>query len=195
MDALRLLGGLTRGTLRRSMPGNAKVAIGMGLLGVAIAAWEHYQQQQNQRSPAPGPLPPPPPPSPAGAGATPPAPPPGATQEAEVLVRAMAAAAAADGVIDADERRRILARLEGGGLGPEERGFLEQTLSAPPTLDAVIAEIGSPHLAEQAYAVSLLAVTLDSDAERAYLRELARRLALDAGTVSRLHQMIGVPLP
>ncbi|MGE5234788.1 MAG: tellurite resistance TerB family protein [Acidobacteriota bacterium] len=198
MDALRLLGSLARGTLGRSMPGGAKAAIGLGLMGVAIAAVEHYQQQQTAARPS---APPPPPGGAGGAvppplpGALPPPLPAAAHQQAIVLVQAMIAAASADGVIDDDERARIHARVEGSGAGPEERAFLESQLAAPPNLDAVVAGVSSPQLAEEVYLASLLAVTLDSNAERVYIRELASRLALDQETVARLHQLAGVPAP
>jgi uncharacterized membrane protein YebE (DUF533 family) len=194
MDALRLVGSLARGTLGRSMPGGAKTAIGLGLVGVAIAAVEHYQQQAAARQapplpPAPGatpppPIAPPPPPLPADAH-----------EQAILLVQAMIAAASADGVIDDDERARIHARLEASGAGPEERAFLEREFDTPPTLDELVAKVGSPQLAEEVYLASLLAVRLESNAERVYVRELASRLALDPATVTRLHQLAGVPVP
>ncbi|MFZ5787033.1 MAG: hypothetical protein ACOY3Y_11380, partial [Acidobacteriota bacterium] len=101
MDALRLLGGLTRGTMRRRLPGDAKLAVGMGLLGVAIAAYEHFTQQQKgapQGATPPGPPPSGPPPvpgapqAPSGPHVTPPSLP-NAERQAVTLIRAMAAAA------------------------------------------------------------------------------------------------------
>ncbi len=203
MDALRLLGGLTRGTMRRRIPGDAKLAMGMGLLGVAIAAYEHFTQQQKSAPQAgmpPGTPPPGPPPVPgalrasSGPQAAPPSLP-DAERQAVTLIRAMAAAASADGAIDPEERSRLLSRRDGAGLGADERAFLERELTTAPVLDEILKDVGSSELAEQVYAVSLLTIRLDTVAERAYLRDLAGRLALQPAAVARLHQMIGVALP
>lgn len=189
--------------MRRRMPGGAKLAVGMGLLGVAIAAYEHFTQQRDaprQGGVPPTPPPPGPPPGPgvsAGPAGPHTAPPslPDAERQAVTLIRAMAAAASADGAIDFEERSRILSRLDGAGLGADERAFLEKELTTPAVLDDVLKEVGSEEMAEQVYAVSLLTIRLDTDAERAYLRDLAGRLALQPAAVARLHQMIGVALP
>ena len=43
----------------------------------------------------------------------------------------------------------------------------------------------SPEMAEQVYAASVLAVEVDSDAERNYLQRLAAALKLDGATVAK----------
>jgi len=197
MNAERLLGSLLTGSARRSMPG--KAAVGMGLLGVAIAAFEHFSEQQRAPAPAGPPLPPTPPratpPPPPGASPAGPPPAPRSTaDQAVLLIRAMIAAASADGAVDVEERRRVLARVTSAGLGQAEREFLERELDAPRPLAEVLGGVTSTELAEQVYVVSLLAVDIDTEPERAYLRELALRLALDDAAVSRLHRMLGVPL-
>ena len=195
MNAERLLGSLLKGSARRSMPG--KAAVGMGLLGVAIAAFEHFSEQQRAPAPA-GPPPPPtppratPPPPPGAAPTGPPPAPPSTADQAVLLIRAMIAAASADGAVDAEERRRVLARVTSAGLGREEREFLERELAAPRPLAEVLGGVTSTELAEQVYVVSLLAVDVDTESERSYLRELARRLALDDAALTRLHRMLGV---
>lgn len=81
MDPQRLLGSLLSGALgRRRLPSQATMAVGMGAVGLAIAAWEHFSQQKGTgASPPPMPpsVPPPLPAAPAagGAGLGPPAPP------------------------------------------------------------------------------------------------------------------------
>ena len=57
------------------------------------------------------------------------------------------------------------------------------------------AQASSPELAVQVYAASLLAIEVDTAAERAYLRDLAARLGLDASAVARVHQALGVAAP
>lgn len=199
MNAERMLGSLLKGSLGRQMPGRA--AIGLGVVGVAIAAFEHYAEQQRQTGALPPPAPNLPPSPPV---APPPLPAPataanqsgGATHAgAMLLVRAMIAAASADGVIDERERARILAREEMGGLDAAERAFIEREMAAPAPLESLLAEVASPALAEELYLVSLLAIDLDTDVERAYLADLARRLVLDRDTVAKLHTVAGVPLP
>ena len=106
--------------------------------------------------PSPGMPPPPPgmrtvsvpPPLPGAPRVVPPAPPMGVagveprsmapeTPDAVLLIRAMIAAANADGVIDGDERRRILERLEVVGLDEEEKAFIAQELLSPADLEGL----------------------------------------------------------
>ena len=197
MNPEMLLGGLLRGALGRGLGRDAKVALGMGAVGIAIAAFDHMMEQRQAR----GVVTPPPGPMPSGAGPGTPPPPPAspappvtvdATTETALLVRAMIAAAHADGALDAAERTAILERLDRAGVGNEERAFLATLMDAPVPVDAVVAEVASDRLAEQVYAVSLLAIKVDTPAESAYLAGLARRLALPADTVARLHAVFGV---
>lgn len=222
MDPQRLLGSILAGALgRRRLPRQATMALGMGAVGLAIAAWEHFSQQKAAGS-SPPPLPaaaPPVPPKPPGRGEGPGSPaapvaPPGTSQapppppvlaspaaspdrgrearEAALLVRAMAAAAWADGAVDAEERAAISDRLATSGLSEEEQQFFLAELAAPPHLGELIARVDTPQLAEQFYLVSLLATRADTAAEREYLKSLATRLALDPAVTDRLHLLVGV---
>jgi uncharacterized membrane protein YebE (DUF533 family) len=199
MNPEHLLGSLLTGGLGRGTRGINKASLAVGALGVAMAAWEHYQQQQGQRSFTGGPgVPPPPPP---GAGPVMPPPPPGAApdgaaeREALLLIRAMVAAAHADGQLDAEERSRILDRVRAAGLAAEEQARLEATIAAPAAIDELVGEVTSTDLAEQVYIVSLLAIRPDTDAEKSHLAALARALALGGAAVARLHRLAGVPAP
>jgi uncharacterized membrane protein YebE (DUF533 family) len=204
----KLLGGLLKGSLGGSGGMGTKAAVGMGLLGVAMEAVEHFMDKSKTGSQAarpPGaPTGPPGSPPPMGAGpSAPPPPPPGknipppgppgpapaahaASDQAILLIRAMIAAANADGFIDAEERQRIMQRLESVGLSPEETGFIKRELSAPGTLDSIASQVTSHELAKQAYAVSVLAITVDTQAEREYLDGLARRLGLVEADVTAI---------
>ena len=207
-----------------------KAQLGIGLLGVAFAAYEHFQQQRGGFAggaapagapPASGPAAMPPPPPPPAASAMPP-PPPGAramppppspaahtaapqslatgssppifvggasstsASDAIVIMQAMIAAAAADGRIDDAERARILERAARGGVDAEGMRFLEVELATPKTLDA-IANLAHAAIAADVYAASLLAISLDTDAERAYLERLAQALSLDASQRTEIH--------
>jgi uncharacterized membrane protein YebE (DUF533 family) len=95
----------------------------------------------------------------------------------------MIAAANADHAVDDVERHAILEKVTASGLGVAERGFMEEELSNPLDLRALVAQVKSPEMAEQVYAASVLALEVDSDAERNYLQRLASALNLDSATV------------
>jgi uncharacterized membrane protein YebE (DUF533 family) len=56
-----------------------------------------------------------------------------------------------------------------------------------------VRDVPNQEVAIEVYAASLLAIEVDTPAEQAYLRALAQRLGLDAGTVQHVHQTLGVP--
>jgi len=173
-----------------------KAQLGIGLLGIAMAAWEHYQQPRAPGA-APGAADPAtPPPAPAGGPLRPPPPPstnPDRTRDMALLVQAMVAAAAADGAIDAHERERILARAAESGLDPDSQAFLERELAAPRALEQIVAAT-RPALAPDLYAASLIAISADTVAERAYLERLAQGLALSTEARAAIHRQLGQPL-
>ena len=135
-----------------------------------------------------------PPPSaaivPAGVPATAEAMPQG-PEVAVLLVRAMIAAAKADGTIDADERARIVDRF--GDLDAEERAFLEAEMAAPLDLDGLIGGVTDPALQAEVYAASLMAIDLDTPAEKLYLQLLAAKLGLPKPAVDAMHDRVGAP--
>ena len=209
--ALNNLGGLGNlGALgKSSLPG--KAAVGMGLLGVAMAAFEHFAEQRTQ---SPANLPhaggagasfPPPAPSSRGAAVPPlpgsvppPAPgmppaPPAAPAQADpvLLIRAMIAAANADGVLDDTERMRIFGQIEGVGLTEEEKDFLSAEFGQPWSLHEIAAAVSSPVVAAQVFTVSLLAVDVDTPAEREYLISLRQTLGLDEGQARSIARRLG----
>ncbi len=218
-DPERILGSLIQNGLGGSRGlgglGGGKVAIGLGLLGVAMEAFEHYtaqKQSQTQSAPSqsppagpaqmpsqPPPLaspagPPPPPPIP-GQGSAPPPPASGQSyEEAMLLIHAMIAAAYADGQIDVDEQNRIMEKLSGPDFSDEDRQFILKALRTPMPIDAVLASVNTPVLAQKVYAVSLAAINVDTNAERTYLRDLAKRLYLSDAVISKIHSDLGCPL-
>lgn len=228
----RLLGGMIKQGLRSGkrrkrgglgldmlMGSGWKAAAGIGALGVAIAAFEHFTQKSGTppahgagAAPGTSGMAPPPAPSagpPSGPGSTPPSAPPGpppvgtageavtgskpiSESDALLLLRAMIAAANADGEIDTAERGAILSRLEEAGMSGEERAFILEELENPASIDSILPKIGSPELASQVYAVSLLAIEVDTKAERDYLAYLRMRLDLNPDAVSELHRQLGL---
>ena len=109
-------------------------------------------------------------------------------QQALVLVEAMINAAKADGQIDTQEQQNITAKL--AGLGPEEVEFVRQEIAKPLNLDFLKGV--SPANAPEVYAISLLAINLDTPAEMNYMQQLAQQLSLDAQTVNAIHQQLGI---
>jgi uncharacterized membrane protein YebE (DUF533 family) len=206
-NAEKLLGGVLLGGTRRKSGLTSLMAGGAGmvLLGVAIEAVEHFTKQPQPSSST---IPPPPPPGPSSVPPPPPAGPPvreaagppplpsqalpKAEPSAVLLIRAMIAAANADGTIDREERNRILGNLKRFELTPEEHSFILQELLSPASLDAIASQVQSPEVAKQVYAVSLMAIEVDTDAERNYIRTLAERLGLDETTVGEIHRDLGV---
>ncbi len=212
----RLLGGLIRSGMRSGggLGGLGAGGAALGLLGVAMEAFEHYANKGTAASPAPGmpPGPPPggatgaPPPPPGAAAAMPPpapapgsvpAPPPRPPAPAGpanpvLLIRAMIAAANADGVIDEAERSGILGKLQQINLSREEQQFIIDELEAPKSRQEIVAAVDSRQTARQVYIASLLAVEVDTDAERQYLSDLACDLELDAAAVAEIHRQAGV---
>lgn len=183
-----------------------KAALGLGALGVAIAAYEHFQEKNRAPAPAapqgyvPPAFPPAAPPAPApmpGPMVAPPPPPPPFSfdrldereAEAVLLVQAMIAAAEADGLVDAEERQRILARADEAGLDPSTRLFLESQLAKPPTVGELAART-RPDQVDEVYAAALLAIQIDSEGERRFLASLARALGLDDARRQAIHDAL-----
>lgn len=188
-------------------------AVGLGILGVAMAAFDHYTQSKSsgKSRPAPPPVPSPesadrvtPPPPPPGSPAPPEAGAPADTaaspdqspevvkQQALLLIRSMIAAANADGRIDPQERKAILGRLAEAGLGDEDRDFVLKELEAPSSVEDILSSVDSPELARHVYAVSLLAIDVDTQDERDYLHYLRLRLGLEDRVVAEIHRRLGL---
>jgi len=198
-----------QGTQRNAMSGAAGLAAGMllgggGLSkiagsavqmgavaavgGLAYSAWQNYQKNQQ-----------------AGSTQVP-----TTTQEAfipaaqdtrgqeelgKTLVRAMIAAAKADGKIDADEKEAIFSKLETMNLSSEEKAWVFDELSSPLDINAVVARADTPEHATEIYAASLVAISADTAAERAYLDALASKLKLAPALVAEIHKAAGAKAP
>ena len=111
---------------------------------------------------------------------------------ATLILAAMINAAKADGQVDQEELQRIVGKLRKAGAEAEDLRFLMSELKKPMDLDGLIREVPDQQVAVQLYAASLLAIEVDTEAERRYLRRLAHGLRLDAGVVRRVHQCLGM---
>ena len=106
------------------------------------------------------------------------------------LVRAMIAAARSDGRLDAHESQTIYQRIESLGLSPEDQNVLVAEMGRPVDVDAIVASATSPEIAAEIYVASLLAVDVDTAAEKSYLAMLAARLNLAPELVSELQRQV-----
>lgn len=214
-----LLGGSRR---RSGLGSLLSSGAALGLAGVAMEAMEHFMDKSNapvsglppsspppiqtstssEPPPAPGMTTPPPPP---GATAAAPPPPPSPSpidpesvaadkfsQEAVLLIRAMIAAANADGIIDKRERNRILKKIETVNLSDQEHSFIVKELLSPVELEEIVSQVKSSEMAKKVYTISLLAIEVDTDAERAYMKTLAQRLRLNESDLNDIYRKLGI---
>ena len=114
-------------------------------------------------------------------------------QNAELVLRAMINAAKADGHIDEDEIRRIVGKLREVGADAEGQQFVMAQMQKPAETDALIsAAKGRPELAAQIYGASLLAIEVDTPAEKDYLERLAAGLELEPAVTQRIAELVGL---
>jgi uncharacterized membrane protein YebE (DUF533 family) len=111
---------------------------------------------------------------------------------ATLILAAMINAAKADGQVDQEELQRIVGRLRQAGAEAEALQFVMSELRKPMDLEGLVQDVPDQEVAVQLYAASLLAIEVDTDSERQYLRRLAHRLGLDASVVRRVHQCLGM---
>ena len=117
-------------------------------------------------------------------------------QRAAMLVlRSMIQAAKADGQIDGQEIERITGKLDEGADAAEARGFVLDQMRGPADLDGLVRDVRTPQEAAEVYGAALMAIEVDTDAERDYLARLAAGLGLSQPTVAYLHHSLGLPIP
>ena len=115
-----------------------------------------------------------------------------AQHAAELTIRAMLNAAKADGHGDREEIRRIIGEASEDGLTQEEKDFIAAEIHKPMETREIVRAVPNQQVAAQVYAASLLAIEVDTEAERQYLEGLAAALGLDRGVVENLHGALGV---
>jgi len=109
-----------------------------------------------------------------------------------LTVKAMVNAAKADGRIDEQEMQNIAGKVKENGVTPEEQAFLLEEMRKPMETEAIVSAAGNPQIAAQIYSASLLAIEIDTDAERRYMDELARSLRLDPNVAQYLRASVGI---
>lgn len=118
---------------------------------------------------------------------------PSADQEAAaaLMLRAMIQAAKSDGKLDDGEQEKLMGQL-GGDIDDGEAAFLRTEMQRPVDVNALVADVPRG-MGPQVYAMSLLAIDLDSQTEAQYLHSLAQGLGMDAASVNDVHAQLGVP--
>lgn len=115
---------------------------------------------------------------------------PDADATAELMLRAMIQAAKADGEIDADEQQRIIGSL-GDEADAEEIAFVQAQLAAPIDIQS-LADATPDAKKPEVYAMSLMAIKVDTAGEAQYLSDLAQSMGLEPQQVNMIHNQMGV---
>ena len=177
------VGGL--GALAGAFLGGGRGAMGGGLLAVlGSLAYSALQNQGAGTASA----------SPAGGIPAPivPSSPADMQRKATLLVRAMIQAAKADGQVDQQETQRIMGKLDEHGHDNGARDFVASEMGRPIDIAGLVRDVTTTQEATEVYAASLMAIEIDSQAERDYLTDLAGALNLPSSAVTQIHSALGV---
>ena len=109
---------------------------------------------------------------------------------AALMIAAMIQAAKSDGTFDEAEREKLLSHL--GDVDAEEAAFVQTRMEAPVDIDGLVAQTPDG-MAAQVYAMSLLAIDLDTQDEAQYLHQLAKGYGMAPAAVNEIHAQMGVP--
>jgi uncharacterized membrane protein YebE (DUF533 family) len=116
-----------------------------------------------------------------------------APETAELCLRGMIEAIKSDGQISQAEIERLTGKLSEGGITDEEKQFVQAAMSKPQDLAGLVKAIPNPEVGIQVYAASLMAISVDTLAEKAFLKGLADGTGIAPDAVARLHQLVGAP--
>ncbi len=113
-----------------------------------------------------------------------------ATDQATLIIRAMINAAKSDGNIDKQEQEKVISKL--GDISQAEADFVRAEFNAPLDVHDFIRTIPRG-MEQQVYAVSLMAIDLDTNKEAHYLAELAQGLGIEHSLANNIHDQLGAP--
>lgn len=116
-----------------------------------------------------------------------------APETAELCLRGMIEAIKSDGEVSQDEIQKLTGKLAEGGITDEEKRFVQAEMAKPQDLAGLVKAIPNPEVGIQVYAAALMAISVDTPAEKAFLKGLAQGAGIDPDAVARLHQMVGAP--
>ncbi len=109
---------------------------------------------------------------------------------AALMLAAMIQAAKSDGTFDDAEKEKLLGQL--GDVDAEEAAFVQAQMQAPVDVDNLVANTPEG-LGQQVYAMSVMAIDLDTGDEAQYLHKLATAYGMQAAEVNDIHAQLGVP--
>ena len=110
--------------------------------------------------------------------------------DAEIILTAMIDAAKSDGQIDSNEINKIMGQLQKAGIGQEGVNYVIQKLQGPMETAKIVAAVkGRPELAAQVYSASLMAIEVDTDAEKKYLDKLAKAMGLNPAVIQNIERL------
>ena len=181
------VGGL--GALAGAVLGGGRGALGGGLM--AVLGSLAYTAYRNASA------------APAGTAVTPPAvgtlaevpgysDPDEVQRKARLMFRAMIQACKADGKIDDAEAARLTDHLAEAGDEAEARSFVDAEIRRPVDVAGLAREVKNPAEAAEIYGASIMAIDVDSQAEKAYLATLAGTLGLQPEVIAQMHTSLNV---
>ncbi len=110
-------------------------------------------------------------------------------EQSAVFIRAMIQAGLADGRIDQQEQQAILSKV--GNVGQEEQNFIRKEIARGADAEAFIQSVPRG-IEEEVYAVSLMAIQLDNQAEARFLDQVAKGLRITREQSNAIHDRFGV---
>ena len=111
-------------------------------------------------------------------------------EAARYLLAAMLEAAKSDGDIDASEKKALNDAMEDASA--EDKAFFQKILSRPIDIADIVKNLPED-MYEQAYAMSLLAIDLNNQAEAQHLHNLATAMNMSKTAVNAIHKQMGEP--
>jgi len=114
-----------------------------------------------------------------------------ASDHAALIIRAMINAAKSDGSIDEDEQEKIIGKL--GDVSQAEADFVRAEFRAPLDVDKFSNSVPRG-MEQQIYAVSLMAIDLDTNKEASYLDQLGKALRIQPELANQIHEQLGAPV-
>lgn len=110
--------------------------------------------------------------------------------QAAVLLRAIVQAAKCDGRIDEQEKEALMQHM--GDMTPDEVNAVNDAFRRPVSVEDLARDVPRG-MEAQVYAMSLIGLDLDSQAEAKYLHALGQALGIDPRTANAIHQRMGEP--
>ena len=112
------------------------------------------------------------------------------SNDAEIILLAMIDAAKSDGQVDSAELNKIMGNLQQSGIGQDGVNYVINKLNGPMETAKIVAAVrGRPELAAQVYTASLMAIDVDTDAEKKYLEKLAKAMGLNSKVIQNIEQL------